>query len=168
MNVQTTTSAGDYTGESIKSCTIDQLISRIKDSGKSYNTDKIRAAYEFANAAHEGQLRKSGEPYITHPLMVAYILLDYNMDTDALVAALLHDVVEDTHYTDEDIRKKFGEDVAILVDGLTKIKQLPLSTKEEKVAESVRKMLLTMTKDIRVIVIKLADRLHNMRTLEFK
>ncbi len=110
-------------------------------------------------------MRSSGEKYITHPLSVASILLDYCMDTDTICAALMHDVVEDTDTTLDDIRKKFGEDVALMVDGVTKIGQVPLNTKEEQQAENIRKILMAMSKDIRVIIIKLADRLHNMRTL---
>ena len=145
--------------------TIDDLMKKISESDKQYDTEKIRRAYELADAAHEGQLRSSGDKYITHPLSVAAILLDYCMDTDTICAALLHDVVEDTDTTLEDIKKKFGDDVALLVDGVTKIGLVPLNTKEEQQAENIRKILMAMSKDIRVIIIKLADRLHNMRTL---
>ena len=145
--------------------TIDDLIDRIKKSEKSYDIAKIRAAYDVADAAHAGQMRSSGDPYITHPLSVANILLDYCMDTDTICAALLHDVVEDTEVTLDEIRKKFGEDVAVMVDGVTKIGLVPLNSKEEQQAENIRKILIAMSKDIRVIIIKLADRLHNMRTL---
>jgi GTP pyrophosphokinase len=127
------------------------------------------AAYELANSAHEGQLRSSGEPYISHPLAVACILTEFNMDTDTLIAAILHDVVEDTPIELTQIKKKFGNDVALLVDGVTKIGLIPLNTtKEEQHAENIRKILMAMSKDVRVILIKLADRLHNMRTLEFR
>ncbi len=138
---------------------------KISDTGKEYDTDKIRRAYELADSAHEGQMRSSGEKYITHPLSVAMILLDYLMDTDTICAALMHDVVEDTEITLDEIKKKFGADVALMVDGVTKIGQVPLNTKEEQQAENIRKILIAMSKDIRVIIIKLADRLHNMRTL---
>ncbi len=148
-----------------KPITIDDLMDKIKASDKQYDVDKIMRAYTLAEAAHEGQLRSSGEKYITHPLSVASILLDYCMDTDTICAALMHDVVEDTETTLEEIKKKFGEDVALLVDGVTKIGQVPLNTKEEQQAENIRKILMAMSKDIRVIIIKLADRLHNMRTL---
>ena len=130
----------------------------------------IDKAFETANAFHEGQLRRSGEPYIIHPIAVANILVDLGMDYQSIVAALLHDVVEDTDYTLQQLTEEFGEDVAILVDGVTKLGKVQLNsreTKEEQQAENVRKMLLAMSKDIRVIIVKLADRLHNMRTLEF-
>lgn len=145
--------------------TIDMLTARITAGEKQYDTEKILAAYEFAENAHRGQTRTSGEPYISHPVAVAYILLEMYMDTDTLCAALLHDVVEDTGVTLDTLKKKFGEDVALLVDGVTKIGQVPLNTKEEQHAENIRKILMAMSKDIRVIIIKLADRLHNMRTL---
>ena len=147
------------------SITIDGLMEKIDEIDKRYDIDKIKRAYKLADDAHEGQMRSSGEKYITHPLSVASILLDYHMDTDTICAALLHDVVEDTETTLDDIRKMFGEDVAIMVDGVTKIGQVPLNTKEEQQAENIRKILMAMSKDIRVIIIKLADRLHNMRTL---
>lgn len=145
--------------------TIDDLIDKIKATDKPYDITKIMRAYELADAAHEGQMRSSGEKYITHPLSVASILLDYCMDTDTICAALMHDVVEDTEITLDEIRKGFGEDVAMMVDGVTKIGQVPLNTKEEQQAENIRKILIAMSRDIRVIIIKLADRLHNMRTL---
>ena len=146
--------------------TIDMLIDKIKEVGKSYDLDKIQAAYELAEKAHDGVFRSSGEPYITHPVAVAYILVEqFCMDTDTICAALLHDVVEDTDVGLDVIQKKFGEDVAHLVDGVTKIGQVPLNTREEQQAENIRKILIAMSKDIRVIIIKLADRLHNMRTL---
>ncbi len=129
----------------------------------------IDKAFQTANSFHEGQLRRSGEPYIIHPIAVANILVDLGMDYQSLVAALLHDVVEDTDYTIEQLTEDFGEEVAVLVDGVTKLGRVNLSreSKEEQQAENVRKMLLAMSKDIRVIIVKLADRLHNMRTLEF-
>ena len=145
--------------------TIEQLMEKIRLSEKQYDADKIMRAYEVADRAHEGQMRSSGEKYITHPLTVASILLDYCMDTDTICAALLHDVVEDTDVTLDELRKKFGEDVAVMVDGVTKIGLVPLNSKEEQQAENIRKILMAMSKDIRVIIIKLADRLHNMRTL---
>lgn len=147
--------------------TIDILMNKIEESEKSYDTEKIMSAYRLADEAHAGVLRTSGDPYISHPVAVAYILLDkFCMDTDTICAALLHDVVEDTDIGLDVIRKKFGEDVANLVDGVTKIGQVPLNTREEQQAENIRKILIAMSKDIRVIIIKLADRLHNMRTLE--
>ncbi|MCH5323821.1 MAG: bifunctional (p)ppGpp synthetase/guanosine-3',5'-bis(diphosphate) 3'-pyrophosphohydrolase [Eubacterium sp.] len=147
--------------------TIEMLIDKIKSSEKSYDIEKITQAYQLADKAHEGVLRTSGDPYISHPVAVAYILLEkFWMDTDTVCAALLHDVVEDTDIGLDEIQKRFGEDVARLVDGVTKIGLVPLNTREEQQAENIRKILIAMSKDIRVIIIKLADRLHNMRTLE--
>lgn len=145
--------------------TVDMLMDRIKSSEKQYDVEKIQSAYDFAEKAHRGQVRTSGEPYITHPVAVAYTLLEMCMDTDTICAALLHDVVEDTGVELDTLRRKFGEDVAVMVDGVTKIGRVPLNTKEEQEAENIRKILMAMSKDIRVIIIKLADRLHNMRTL---
>ncbi|MBE6788624.1 MAG: bifunctional (p)ppGpp synthetase/guanosine-3',5'-bis(diphosphate) 3'-pyrophosphohydrolase [Ruminococcaceae bacterium] len=144
-----------------------KLIEAVEKNSKSLNKEKIVAAFEFAEIAHNGQKRKSGEPYIIHPLSVAKILVDMGMDTDAVVASLLHDVVEDTEVTLSEVEQKFGSDVAALVDGVTKLGLLPLTTKEEQQAENVRKMLLAMSQDIRVVIIKLADRLHNMRTIDY-
>ena len=146
--------------------TIDDLMQAIKESGRSYDTERILAAYQVAKEAHKEQRRRSGEPYISHPVAVAIILVGLGMDTETLAAALLHDVVEDTATTGESIEKQFGEDVALMVNGVTKLGQVPFSTREEQQAENVRKMLLAMAQDVRVIIIKLADRLHNMRTLE--
>ena len=149
--------------------TIEYLTEKIQASEKAYDLEKITAAYELANKAHKGVKRSSGEPYITHPIAVACILLEFCMDTDTICAALMHDVVEDTDVDLETIRKKFGDDVANLVDGVTKIGQVPLNTtKEEQQAENIRKILIAMSKDIRVIIIKLADRLHNMRTIMYR
>ncbi len=157
------TSQTGTAGTAVK--TFEQLVEKIRASEKPYDLEKITQAYKVAERAHEGQLRTSGDPYITHPIAVAAILLDYCMDTDTICAALLHDTVEDTDVTLEELRKKFGEDVAIMVDGVTKIGLVPLVSKEEQQAENIRKILMAMSKDIRVIIIKLADRLHNMRTL---
>ena len=147
--------------------TIDSLIQKILDGEKQYDLSKIVSAYELAEKCHHGQKRESGEPYITHPLAVAYILLELGMDTDTICAALLHDVVEDTDCTLEQLQKQFGNDVAMLVNGVTKLKKVETFTKDEQKAENIRKILLAMSEDIRVIIIKLADRLHNMRTLNF-
>lgn len=143
------------------------LLDAIDRNAKNLNREKILSAYSFAQKAHDGQLRKSGQPYIMHPIEVAKILIEMGMDTDTVVAALLHDVVEDTPVTLDQVRNLFGEDVAALVDGLTKLSLLPLTTREEQQAENVRKMLLAMSQDIRVVIIKLADRLHNMRTIDY-
>ncbi len=128
---------------------------------------KIKEAYTFAENAHKSQLRSSGEPYIIHPLEVALILMDLGLDVDTVVAGLLHDVVEDTGVPIEELTKLFGAEVADLVDGVTKLGKIAFKTKEEQQAENLRKMFLAMAKDIRVIIIKLADRLHNLRTLEY-
>ena len=128
----------------------------------------IIKAYQIANEAHEGQKRLSGEPYIMHPLSVAIILASLGMDEASIIAAILHDTVEDTKMTNAEVKREFGETIADLVEGVTKIGKVPLQTKEEQQAENIRKMLIAMSRDIRVIIIKLADRLHNMRTLMFK
>ncbi|WP_276795678.1 RelA/SpoT family protein [Ruminococcus champanellensis] len=149
-------------------CTIDMLIQKILTEDKQYDLSKIISSYEFAAKAHEGQTRSSGQPYIIHPLSVSYILLELGMDTDTICAAMLHDVVEDTPVTLEEVKKRFGQDVAMLVDGVTKLNKIPIFSPEEQQAENVRKMLLAMSQDIRVIIIKLCDRLHNMRTLRYR
>lgn len=144
------------------------LIKIIRLNDAQYDISKIEEAYAVAEEAHRGQLRMSGEPYISHPLAVAMILADLSMDNESIVAALLHDVVEDTQITLDVIKKKFGTETAQLVDGMTKLGKIPLSTREEQQAENIRKMLIAMANDVRVIIIKLADRLHNMRTLAVK
>ena len=144
------------------------LIARIRQYHPSTDISMIEKAYELAKKAHGNQCRKSGEPYIVHPLWVAIILANLEMDKETIVAGMLHDVVEDTEVTDGEIEKEFGKEVALLVDGVTKLGQLSYSSdKLEVQAENLRKMFLAMAKDIRVIIIKLADRLHNMRTLQF-
>lgn len=143
----------------------DDIISACDESGKKYDIDALKKAYDFAEKAHEGQYRKSGERYFNHPVSVAIILIKLGMDIDTITAAFLHDVVEDTEYTENDIREIFGKDVAMLVQGVTKLKKIKNASREENQAENIRKMLLAMAEDIRVIIIKLADRLHNMRTL---
>lgn len=147
-------------------------IEKIKEQIKSYNSQAdlgaIDKAYEFASKAHDQQKRLSGEPYIIHPLSVAQILAEMEMDNDTIIAALLHDVVEDTSVTTEELTEQFGNSVAELVDGVTKLGKIPYSSKEEQQVENLRKMFMAMAKDIRVILIKLADRLHNMRTLKYQ
>ena len=157
----------DYIVEPDELLTIDALIQKILNGEKQYDLDKIVQAYELAESYHHDQKRESGEPYITHPLSVAYILLELGMDTDTICAALLHDVVEDTDCTLDCLSKKFGNDVAMLVDGVTKLGKIENFTKEEQKAENIRKILLAMSEDPRVIIIKLSDRLHNMRTLKY-
>ncbi len=144
-----------------------ELYARCKEVFTEEELSQIEKAYKLAFDAHKAQLRYSGQPYIIHPIAVANILLDFGMDAQSVVAAILHDTVEDTDIELERIEKEFGKDIANLVDGVTKLGRVPLSTKEEQQAENIRKMLLAMSHDIRVIIIKLADRLHNMRTLEF-
>ena len=149
---------------------IDRLLGILSATKKKYDTDMIIRAYEYARDLHEGQFRVSGEPYISHPIAVAEIVAGLELDTDSICAALLHDTVEDcSEKTDlKTIEKKFGKPVAMLVDGLTKLVQLNIEDKEEAHIENIRKMLLAMSKDVRVIFIKLCDRLHNMRTLAVK
>jgi guanosine-3',5'-bis(diphosphate) 3'-pyrophosphohydrolase len=144
--------------------TVAEMVEHLVEA-ESTDPDVVRRAVEFAEQAHAGQLRASGEPFIAHPLAVASILADLKMDQQTIIAALLHDVVEDTAYTLRDIEAQFGSEVAALVDGVTKLDRLEVRTREEEQAENLRKMFLAMAKDIRVILIKLADRLHNMRTL---
>ncbi len=148
----------------------DKLVEIIRRYRPSVDLSLVEKAYMVAEKSHEGQKRMSGEPYIIHPLNVAIILAELELDMETIMAGLLHDVVEDTDITLEDVRKEFGDDVALLVDGVTKLKQLTYKTtdKQEIQAENYRKMFLAMAKDIRVIMIKLADRLHNMRTLNYK
>ena len=146
--------------------TIDSIIDKIKTYNPGCNEPLIRSAYELAAKCHEGQFRDSGEPYIIHPLNVAYILADLNMDDTTIMAGLLHDVVEDTNITLDQIAEKYGNDMKILIDGVTKLDKLEYRSKQEHHAENLRKMFLAMAKDVRIILIKLADRLHNMRTLD--
>ena len=150
------------------------LVQRVKKYHPSGDISLIEKAFNIASEAHKSQFRKSGEPYIIHPLSVAMILAELELDKETIVAGILHDVVEDTVLTDKEITELFGADVALLVDGVTKLKQLKFTSangdksteKLEMQAENLRKMFLAMAKDIRVILIKLADRLHNMRTLK--
>ncbi|MBQ5840712.1 MAG: bifunctional (p)ppGpp synthetase/guanosine-3',5'-bis(diphosphate) 3'-pyrophosphohydrolase, partial [Clostridia bacterium] len=142
------------------------LIDLLEQSGRAYDMDRIRQAMSMAIEAHAGQMRKSGEEYVCHPLHVAGILVEIGMDSDVVIAALLHDVVEDTSTELSTLVAHFGQTVADLVDGVTKITKMDFSTREEQQAENVRKMLLAMSRDVRVMIIKLADRLHNMRTCD--
>ena len=144
----------------------ERLYKQMQDFGGTYDYALVKKAFEYCVLKHEGQKRSTGEPYYTHPFNVALIIVSLGMDSKAIAAALLHDVVEDTDATLEDIKREFGEEVALLVDGVTKIGRLNFSTKEQQQAESLRKMLIAMGQDIRVIIIKLADRLHNMRTID--
>ena len=146
---------------------IDDVIKRARENNKHIDGKKILRAYNFALGKHGDQKRKSGEPYIIHPVQVAYILAGLELDTDTICAALLHDVVEDTDVTQEELEKEFGPQIAAMVDGVTKLGKLQYTSKEEQQVENYRKMFLAMGKDIRVILIKLADRLHNMRTLKY-
>ncbi len=147
--------------------TIDMILEAVKSYQPNGDTDLIRRAYELADAAHKGQKRVSGEDYIIHPLAVAKILTDLQIDDITISAAILHDVVEDTTHTLDEMRERFGDEVAMLIDGVTKLGRIQYKSKEEQQLESYRKMFLAMAKDIRVIMIKLADRLHNMRTLKY-
>lgn len=140
------------------------LQTAIDESGRSYDMEKITRAYNVASNAHQGQTRLSGESYISHPVHVAIMLIDLGLDSDSICAALLHDVVEDTNITIESVKFEFGADVALLVNGVTKLGRIKFSSVEEQQAENLRKMLLAMSQDIRVMLIKLCDRLHNMRT----
>ena len=146
--------------------TIDNIINKMKENNPKSNSELIRKAYQYAKDNHKEQKRLSGEEYIIHPLSVAYILADLELDDSTIAAALLHDVVEDTEITHEDIIDEFGEEIAEMVEGVTKLGKIQYSTIEEQQVENYRKMFLAMGKDIRVILIKLADRLHNMRTLK--
>ena len=144
--------------------TWEKLCEAIKASGRAYDMDMIEKAYNLANDAHKGVCRRSGEPYICHPLAVARLVLDLGMDSESIAAALLHDVVEDTPTTLDDLTAQFGSEVAQMVDGVTKLTKIQFSNIEELQAENLRKMLLAMSRDVRVMIIKLCDRLHNMRT----
>jgi GTP pyrophosphokinase len=146
--------------------TLNDLIQQVKSYNPAADTQLIREAYDFSAKAHEGQRRESGEPYLSHPLLVAQIIVRLKLDVSSIAAGLLHDTLEDCGLVREEIEKQFGKEIAHLVDGVTKIGKIEFKTHEEKQAENFRKMILSMSEDIRVILIKLADRLHNMRTLE--
>lgn len=147
---------------------VDTLLTALGKTNKRYDIEKVKKAFLYAKSLHEGQFRDSGEPYITHPVAVAEIVASLELDTDSVCAALLHDTVEDCSCSLDDITKEFGPEVAMLVDGLTKLVRIPFEDKEEEHMENLRKMFLAMSKDVRVIFIKLCDRLHNMRTLSAK
>src|SRR5581483_5575093 len=145
--------------------TIRELVDRVHQYDPSADGAWLTRVYEVADAAHEGQRRASGESYIEHPLAVAAVLAELEMDRETIAAALLHDVVEDTSVTSEQVAAEFGDEIAQLVEGVTKLTRIPYQSKEDAQVENLRKMFMAMAKDIRVIIIKLADRLHNMRTL---
>lgn len=147
--------------------TVQNFLTKVRHCFHSYEVKRIEEAFAVANKAHEGQFRASGRPYITHPTIVADILIDMGMDVDTICAGLLHDTVEDTYVTDADLRKQFGDGIADLVAGVTKLARILFNSREEEQAENLRKMFLAMAKDIRVMIIKLADRLHNMRSLMY-
>ncbi|HND84875.1 MAG TPA: HD domain-containing protein, partial [Pseudobdellovibrionaceae bacterium] len=147
--------------------TLEELCERIRSYFPNADMTLIERAFHFSENAHKGQFRRSGEPYFSHPLSVAGILADLHLDLDSIITGLLHDTVEDTHASLEDVRREFGDTVATLVDGVTKISQIKFKNSHEKQGENIRKMIVAMGKDVRVVLVKLADRLHNMRTLHF-
>ncbi len=147
--------------------TIEKIIARVKEYNASADEERITRAYNLCVEAHGDQLRNSGEPYYIHPLEVAYILADMELDTDTVIVGLLHDVIEDTPYGYEKLKNEFGEQVAYMVEGVTKLDKIKSTSREEAQIENIRKMILAMAKDIRVILVKLADRLHNMRTMKY-
>ena len=155
-------------GSEIMHCTFETLMEKIRKYNKNAAEDEaiIRKAYDFCQQQHGSQLRHSGEPYFVHPFEVSCILADMELDTEAIIAGLLHDVIEDTPYSQEQMTEDFGENVATLVEGVTKLDKIKCISKEEAHIENLRKMFFAMAEDIRVVLIKLADRLHNMRTLK--
>ena len=147
---------------------LNDITSRVLSYHPKADIELIEKAYVYSAKVHQGQIRLSGEPYLSHPLEAAHILAQLKMDVICIAAGLLHDVVEDTHSTLEEIRELFGQETANIVDGVTKISKIHFKSSEQRQAENVRKMILAMSTDIRVILVKLADRLHNMRTLGFQ
>lgn len=147
--------------------TLEDLLAKVRAYNPQADFAMLAKAYSFSEKAHAGQIRRSGEPYISHPLSVAGIIADLRLDVDTIATGLLHDTVEDTHATLEDIEREFGETICMLVDGVTKISQMKFKNSQEKQGENIRKMIVAMGKDVRVVLVKLADRLHNMRTLNF-
>src|ERR1700689_4328008 len=156
----------ERTTRALQACFL-ELVEKVRQTRPASDIEALRRAFDFAAEQHSSQLRKSGDPYLSHPLEVAHILADMKLDITTLCAALLHDVVEDTRVSSARIVERFGPDIARLVEGVTKINRLDLLAPEARQAENVRKMLLAMVSDVRVVVVKLADRLHNMRTLEY-
>ena len=146
----------------------EELEEKIKSSGHPMDLGRIKAAYEMARVAHSGQKRRDGSPYVTHCIAAADISVDMGLDEDSIIAALLHDVIEDTNLTHEDIARQFGSAVADIVEGVTKLSRVQYTSKEDEQMENLRKMLMAIAKDIRVILIKIADRLHNMRTMAYQ
>ena len=146
---------------------LEELCEKVKSYNPSADLALVAKAYDFAAIAHAGQFRISGDPYIQHPLGVAHILTELELDAITIAASLLHDVVEDTKITLQDIQEEFNKEIALLVDGVTKLSRIEYKSKEEQQVENLRKMFFAMAKDIRVILIKLADRLHNLRTLKY-
>ena len=146
---------------------LQDLLKKFKEYSPTQDTSLIEKAYHFAQNAHKDQKRESGEPYFSHCCHVANILMDFNLDGDTICAGLLHDTVEDTSITLDDLRKEFNKEIAHMVQGVTKISDLKFSSTDEETVENWRKMLIAVAEDVRVILIKLADRTHNMRTLEY-
>ena len=147
---------------------LEALLLHAEQSNPSVDLKRIERAFALSASAHGSQLRKDGTPFVTHPLAAAQIIVEMGMDEDSIIAALLHDVLEDTGITEEEVTKLFGASVTAIVEGVTKLTRVQYTTKEEEQMENLRKMLMAMAKDIRVILIKLADRLHNMRTMEYQ
>ena len=146
---------------------IDSLLNEILENYDKSNHSLINDAFLYASEGHKNQKRKSGESYITHPLQVAHYLSKLNLDIETILAAFLHDLIEDTDVTYNDIKKKFGKEVADIVDGVTKLDKINYNSKEEAKADAIRKMVIAMSKDIRVLILKLADRLHNIETIQY-